>query len=190
PYYLLLKTYLDYFLPRSVGGGAADRTSAVSGAAAGASSSIGSGLSGLSYGMGLGADGAAAASTASWASYKPTLTAAAAGPDSRGAVLLSILVEFLLTDVAEPLPSLAADRVSGVVQPGSAGPAAAPGLMVGGGMAGVTSPVGAGLMGVSSPPTPVSVATPPSVRMLTYQPPSEELVEGLVTLVRYVHVVE
>ncbi|KXZ52315.1 hypothetical protein GPECTOR_10g947 [Gonium pectorale] len=193
PYYQLLRTYLDFFLPRSAGGGADGGAAARAAAAAASVASVsGLGIGGAAYGLGM-ADGGgmSAASSVGWASYKPTLTAAAAGPESRGAVLLSVLVEFWLTDMAEPLPSLSLDRVSGSVQQGG-GAGFAGGLVGGGGgLAGVPSPGGAvaGLAGTAAP-TPVAVATPPNVRMLAYQPPSEELVEALVVLVRYVTVVE
>ncbi|GLC41058.1 hypothetical protein PLESTB_000948000 [Pleodorina starrii] len=195
PYYCLLKTYLEYFLPRSgsgAGGGGANGAAASraspAAAAAVAAGAVGGGIGGLGYGLGL-ADGAGGAGAAGWASYKPTLTAAAAGPDSRGALLLSILVEFWLTDLAEPLPSALTDRVSGVVLPGGFGGPLS-GLAAGGGLGAIGSPVGAVGIAGSASPAPLAVATPPSVRLLTYQPPSEELVEGLVALVRYVHVIE
>ncbi|EFJ53110.1 hypothetical protein VOLCADRAFT_127384 [Volvox carteri f. nagariensis] len=194
PYYCLLKTYLEYFLPRSgggVNGTGAEGAAGVSRAAQAASAAAAAGTmgGGMGYGLGL-SNGAAAGGAVGWASYKPTLTAAAAGPESRSAVLLSILVEFWLTDLAEPLPSPNTDRASCVVLPsgvvGSIG-----GLGVGSGLgAAIGSPAGAVGLAGSASPVPVPVSAPPNVRMLTYQPPSEELVEGLVALVRYVHVVE
>ncbi|KAG2445175.1 hypothetical protein HYH02_008643 [Chlamydomonas schloesseri] len=238
PYYRLLRTYLEYFLPRSSGGagGAADSaavagrggpvggagmTPGVGGAGGGATGGAGyGGLGGGGYGyggMGLGmgitdggAGGGGAVSGGGRATYKPTLTAAAGGPDSRGSVVLSILVEFWLTDLAEPLPAAAPDGGAGGAaaggQPGAvaAAAAAAAGLLGGGGgvglgLGGGASPGGlaagglggaAGGLGGAASPTPVTTTTPTSVRMLTYQPPSEELVEGLVALVRYVFCVE
>ncbi|KAG2501874.1 hypothetical protein HYH03_000372 [Edaphochlamys debaryana] len=202
PYYRLLRTYLDAFLPRSGGGGggadgAAGPRASPAGAAVASPGAVGGGMGLGPYGLNLGSGGAAGSGGGS--AYKPgTLTAAAGGPDSRGSVVLSVLVEFWLTDLTEPLPVLAADRVSGgVVTPGGVGGAAgmAAGMGVGGGMSGVgvASPGGlGGLLGGPASPNPVTVtvATPPNVRMLTFQPPSEELVEGLVALVRYVHVAE
>ncbi|GIL77653.1 hypothetical protein Vretifemale_7145 [Volvox reticuliferus] len=184
PYYHLLKTYLEYFLPRmgSAGGaGCADGAAASRAAAAVASqntaASAGSGgASGPAYPFSIGTDNNAAASVV-WASYKPTVTAAAAGPESRGAILLSILVEFWLTDLAEPLPTAVADWAGGAVLPGS--------------VAGAISGPGASSSIAGSPsPAPARVSTQPNIRTLTYQPPSEEIVEGLVALVRHVHVIE
>ncbi|KAG2439532.1 hypothetical protein HXX76_004885 [Chlamydomonas incerta] len=240
PYYRLLRTYLEYFLPRSSGaaaGGAADSAAAAAragpaggagmtpnvGGAAGATAGGGGGgygglggggygYGGMGLGMGMGDCGAGGGGGGGGgrASYKPTLTAAAGGPDSRGAVVLSILVEFWLTDLAEPLPAQAqaggaGGAAGGGGQPGAvaAAAAAAAGLLGGGagglGMGGAVSPGGlaagglgaggGGGMGGTSP-TPVAMNTPANVRMLTYQPPSEELVEGLVALVRYVFCVE
>ncbi len=210
PYYRLLRTYLDYFLPRSVGGGAGGAAGgggtgadcAPAGAAGstgygssalgltglgglgGGSPVVGAGamgrLAGLSYGSGLGAGGVV--SNNGRASYKPTMTAAAGGSDSRGAIVLSILLEFWLTDASEPLPSLAT---------GVAAVAAAGGMVSGGGAAvGAMTPgmgaVGGGGMGAASPglpaangamgvgglpgalaggsPAPPAATTPPSVR--------------------------
>lgn len=208
PYYRLLRTYLDYFLPRSVGGGAGGAAGgggavadcAPGGAAgptgygssalgltglsglAGGSPVAGTGamgrLAGLSYSSGLGAGGVV--SNSGRASYKPTMTAAAGGSDSRGAIVLSILIEFWLTDASEPLPSLAT---------GVAAVAAAGGVVSGGGAAvGTMTPGigGGGAMGVASPgltaangamgigglpgalaggsPAPPAATTPPSVR--------------------------
>ncbi|GLI62983.1 hypothetical protein VaNZ11_005840 [Volvox africanus] len=184
PYYHLLKTYLEYFLPRigSMGGaGGADGAAGSRAAAAVASQNAGAavcsgGASGPAYAFSMGTDNNAAGSVV-WASYKPTVTAAAAGPESRGAILLSILVEFWLTDLAEPLPTAIADWASGAVLPGGvAGPIGGPGA---------TSS-----MAGSPSPAPARVSTQPNIRTLTYQPPSEEIVEGLVALVRHVHVIE
>ncbi|PNW82237.1 hypothetical protein CHLRE_06g278126v5 [Chlamydomonas reinhardtii] len=243
PYYRLLRTYLEYFLPRSSGGagGAADAAAAArAGPAGGAgiapnvgggtgAATAAAGFGGLGGGGGYGyggvglgigdggvGGGGAGGGGGGRASYKPTLTAAAGGPDSRGAVVLSILVEFWLTDLAEPLPAAAASAAAAAAaasaQPGAvaAAAAAAAGLLGGGAVGGLGMGMGGGLMGAASPgglaagglgagggggmggapPTPVAVTTPTSVRMLTYQPPSEELVEALVALVRYVFCVE
>ena len=130
-------------------------------------------------------------------------------------MLLSILVEFWLTDVAEPLPALdSSSTAGGTDKSPSSGPGGAQGGGRGptgqatAGMGGPMSPLlpaaaGGGLMG-----SPLGVGggaaaaggaggkgaaaavSPPVLRVLSFQPPSEELVEALSQLVRYITVLE
>lgn len=124
----------------------------------------------------------------------------AAGDNPSGGLVLSILLEFWLTDLAEPVPADLAAEGKETYGPGS------------GGM-GMFNPSGfvadRALVEAASPLSPhsspyaasrstamsaaaglVGGSISSSLRVLSFQPPGEELVEALSQLVRYIHVLE
>uniref|UniRef100_A0A7S2VW20 Uncharacterized protein n=1 Tax=Chlamydomonas chlamydogama TaxID=225041 RepID=A0A7S2VW20_9CHLO len=185
PYYELLRMYLHHFLPRTKSG-AGDGAGVAAGSRGGPRPEDGGRMQLGAYGSQYGSSGRLAALGKS----EPGTTL--------GNILLSVLVEFWLTDVAEPVPVDVADKASlgpsGMPQGAATGPAGPSSPMTGAGAANAVASPGA-LMPISSSPQPGGQAGPgpgagptstsTSVRVLSYQPPSEELIEGLTQLVRY-----
>eukprot|EP00798_Chlamydomonas_sp_ICE-L_P029152 gene29154-32373_t len=180
PYYTLLRMYLAHSIPRSNAGGSDNSQ--------------------------LRKKTTSASMSSTWA-QGPVYSSSTSTKASPGEVLLNVLLEFWLTDNAEPLPS---DK-GAVERSGRAGGAS--------GTSSMTASAKKGEM-----PTPSGAASPPpvgnssmlggaagaggtggnetlsssasasdslsSVRVLSFQPPSEELIEALDLLVRYIHIQE
>ena len=131
PYYTLLRLYLEHFLPAAAAGAAAPGASGAADDAAARPAATARGASG---------GGTAASARGSGASGGN----GASGPRSvYGRVILNVLLEFWLTDVAEPVPSDAqpglgsvggvgaADKGSGVAAAAAGGPGGAAGALGG-----------------------------------------------------------
>ena len=175
PYFKLLRMHLEDALPRPSGGGGG---SAFAGARGGGGGGAGGGGSSAAL---------AGAAAARFSSGGGGVLNAGLVPPSPGEVLLSILIEFWFTDGAEPPPPEPAPASRAASPPADGG---APGAAAAAAAAAVAPRASAG--GAAAPPAGGAggAAGGLALRACSYLPPSEELVQAMAALAKYVYVLE